>query len=71
MARGLPNQKPIAGVKRVIVVASGKGGVGKSTTAGKLCTKICNIDILNNYMHTLRETDTGPITSPQTLINVC
>uniref|UniRef100_A0A673ZYP7 Iron-sulfur cluster transfer protein NUBPL n=1 Tax=Salmo trutta TaxID=8032 RepID=A0A673ZYP7_SALTR len=35
MARGLPKQKPIAGVKQVIVVASGKGGVGKSTTAGK------------------------------------
>lgn len=34
MARGLPKQKPIPGVKEVIVVASGKGGVGKSTTAG-------------------------------------
>lgn len=34
MAKGLPKQKPIAGVKQVIVVASGKGGVGKSTTAG-------------------------------------
>ncbi|XP_008285258.1 iron-sulfur cluster transfer protein NUBPL [Stegastes partitus] len=34
MARGLPKQKPIAGVKQVVVVASGKGGVGKSTTAG-------------------------------------
>ncbi|GLD47546.1 iron-sulfur protein NUBPL isoform X3 [Lates japonicus] len=36
MARGLPKQKPIAGVKQVIVVASGKGGVGKSTTAVNL-----------------------------------
>lgn len=36
MARGLPKQKPITGVKEVIVVASGKGGVGKSTTAGTL-----------------------------------
>ena len=34
MARGLPKKRPIAGVKHVIVVASGKGGVGKSTTSG-------------------------------------
>lgn len=34
MARGLPKQRPIEGVKQVVVVASGKGGVGKSTTAG-------------------------------------
>ncbi|KAG2194945.1 hypothetical protein INT46_003064 [Mucor plumbeus] len=31
--RGLPKKMPIAGVKDVVVVASGKGGVGKSTTA--------------------------------------
>ncbi|XP_008822440.1 iron-sulfur protein NUBPL isoform X2 [Nannospalax galili] len=36
MARGLPEQKPIDGVKQAIVVASGKGGVGKSTTAVNL-----------------------------------
>ncbi|XP_076834549.1 iron-sulfur cluster transfer protein NUBPL [Brachyhypopomus gauderio] len=36
MARGLPKLKPIPGVKEVIVVASGKGGVGKSTTAVNL-----------------------------------
>uniref|UniRef100_A0A667HD32 NUBP iron-sulfur cluster assembly factor, mitochondrial n=1 Tax=Lynx canadensis TaxID=61383 RepID=A0A667HD32_LYNCA len=35
LSRGLPKQKPIQGVKQVIVVASGKGGVGKSTTAVK------------------------------------
>ena len=34
MSRGLPKKFPIAGVENVIVVASGKGGVGKSTTAG-------------------------------------
>jgi len=34
MQRGLPKKFPIAGVRQVIVVASGKGGVGKSTTAG-------------------------------------
>ncbi|CAO3614553.1 unnamed protein product [Mucor hiemalis] len=31
--RGLPTKMPIKGVKNVVVVASGKGGVGKSTTA--------------------------------------
>lgn len=36
MARGLPKKLPIAGVEKVIVVASGKGGVGKSTTAVNL-----------------------------------
>ena len=34
MAHGLPKKWPIAGVKHVVVVASGKGGVGKSTTSG-------------------------------------
>ncbi|XP_070075854.1 iron-sulfur cluster transfer protein Nubpl isoform X1 [Drosophila takahashii] len=33
MARGLPQKKPIIGVQNIIVVASGKGGVGKSTVA--------------------------------------
>lgn len=33
-ARGLPKKWPIAGVKDIVLVASGKGGVGKSTTAG-------------------------------------
>jgi len=34
MRRKLPQKKPIEGVRRIILVASGKGGVGKSTTAG-------------------------------------
>lgn len=33
-ARGLPKKWPIPGVKHIVVVASGKGGVGKSTIAG-------------------------------------
>lgn len=40
LSRGLPKQKPIEGVKQVVVLASGKGGVGKSTTAGKIFFKI-------------------------------
>ncbi len=36
VSRGLPKKWPIAGVKDIVVVASGKGGVGKSTTAGKV-----------------------------------
>ncbi|XP_012253872.2 iron-sulfur protein NUBPL isoform X2 [Athalia rosae] len=43
MARGLPKQKPIAGVKQILLVASGKGGVGKSTTAVNLSTAIKTI----------------------------
>ncbi|RUS80273.1 hypothetical protein EGW08_011957, partial [Elysia chlorotica] len=35
-ARGLPKRLPIPGVDHVILVSSGKGGVGKSTTAGYL-----------------------------------
>ena len=33
---GLPKKWPVSGVKHIVVVASGKGGVGKSTTAGGL-----------------------------------
>ncbi|NXT53515.1 NUBPL protein, partial [Pluvianellus socialis] len=40
LSRGLPKQKPIEGVKQVVVLASGKGGVGKSTTADVL-TNAC------------------------------
>ena len=36
MARNLPKKTQLSGVKNVILVASGKGGVGKSTTAVNL-----------------------------------
>ena len=35
-ARGLPRKWPLPGVKDIVVVASGKGGVGKSTVAVNL-----------------------------------
>lgn len=35
-SQGLPKKFPVAGVKHVVLVASGKGGVGKSTTAVNL-----------------------------------
>jgi broad-specificity NMP kinase len=49
MARGLPKQKPITGVKQIILVASGKGGVGKSTTAGVLKQKNIKMFYLSDF----------------------
>jgi ATP-binding protein involved in chromosome partitioning len=34
--KGLPRKWPIPGIKHTVLVASGKGGVGKSTTAVNL-----------------------------------
>lgn len=44
MARGLPKRKAIPGVKQILVVASGKGGVGKSTVAVNIAVGIKSVE---------------------------
>ena len=42
MQRGLPKQKELPGVKNIICVASGKGGVGKLTEAVNIAFTLAN-----------------------------
>lgn len=45
MAKSLPKKKALPGVKHVVLVASGKGGVGKSTTAVNLALAMTRIGL--------------------------
>lgn len=49
MAKGLPKCKPIDGVKEIILVSSGKGGVGKSTTAGTTIIPLLTVRFSKHY----------------------
>ena len=44
----LPRKWPIPGVKHIVLVASGKGGVGKSTIAGLecYCSNSCKVTVI-------------------------
>lgn len=45
MARGLPKKRSLPGVNHVVLVASGKGGVGKSTTSVNLAVALSKMKV--------------------------